>query len=116
MGDDKLTPTQQAILYKKDENPEWSDSEIADAVGCSRSHVNETLNRWNPEDLNEDGTVDTPPSGPSLFRLFVTWPAKLTVLLIVAFIIVVVGIIAAPFLLLLSPILILIAILWWYYR
>lgn len=65
MSDDRkqLTSTQQAILYKKDENPDWSNAEIADAVGCSDSHVSTTLRKWDPEDMDDDGTVPDPSSG-----------------------------------------------------
>jgi len=67
MGDErkKLTSTQQAILYKSDENPDWTKSKIADSVGCSTSHVSETLNRWEPDDMDEAGTVPDPSSGYS---------------------------------------------------
>lgn len=59
MSDDRkqLTPTQQAILYKKGANPNWQNTEIANAVGCSDSHVSDTLNRWSPDEMDEDGTV-----------------------------------------------------------
>jgi len=50
-------PTQQAILYKKGANPNWQNTEIANAVGCSDSHVSDTLNRWSPDEMDEDGTV-----------------------------------------------------------
>jgi len=59
----KLTPTQQAILHKARDNPEWSNSKIAESVGCSSSHVSETLKQWNPEKMDEDGTVPDPSSG-----------------------------------------------------
>jgi hypothetical protein len=59
VSDDRkqLTPTQQAILYKKGANPNWQNTEIANAVGCSDSHVSDTLNRWSPDEMDEDGTV-----------------------------------------------------------
>jgi len=59
MGDNgkELTATQQSILYKKRDNPDWDNTEIADAVGCSDSHVSETLDRWDPSDMRDDGTV-----------------------------------------------------------
>lgn len=59
MNDDRkqLTATQQAILYKADENPEWSNTKIADEVGCSDSHVSKTLNQWESWEMDEDGTV-----------------------------------------------------------
>lgn len=53
----KLTPTQQAILHKADESPEWSNTEIANAVGCSDLHVSKTLNQWEPWEMADDGTV-----------------------------------------------------------
>ncbi|WP_123621088.1 hypothetical protein [Halorubrum sp. CSM-61] len=64
MSEDRkqLTSTQQAILYKKDENPNWSNAEIADAVGCSDSHVSKTLRKWDPDDMDDDGTVSVPSS------------------------------------------------------
>ena len=52
MSSDQLTPTQQAILYKKDDHPEWTNREIADAVGCSESHVSETLNEYSLDDVD----------------------------------------------------------------
>mgnify|MGYP006289854519 CR=1 FL=1 len=64
VSDDRkqLTSTQQAILYKKDENPDWSNTEIADAVGCSDSHVSTTLRKWDPDNMDDDGTVSVPSS------------------------------------------------------
>ncbi|KKF39902.1 hypothetical protein FK85_24860 [Halorubrum saccharovorum] len=59
----KLTPTQQAILHKASENPDWSNTKIADSVGCSSSHVSRTLNKWEPEEMDDDGTVPDPSSG-----------------------------------------------------
>jgi len=58
VSDDRrhLTPTQQAICYKKGENPNWQNTEIADAVGCSDSRVSATLNRWSPDEMDEDET------------------------------------------------------------
>jgi hypothetical protein len=52
-----IRPLNRQSCLKKDEKPEWSNTEIADAVGCPDSHVSDTLNRWDPDDMNEDGTV-----------------------------------------------------------
>lgn len=59
----KLTPTQQAILHKAAENPNWSKTKIADSVGCSTSHVSRTLDKWEPKEMDDDGTVPDPSSG-----------------------------------------------------
>jgi len=59
----KLTATQQAILHKAEKNPEWSNTQIANAVGCSDSHVSKTLNKWEPDELDEDGSVPDPSLG-----------------------------------------------------
>ena len=85
MSDRKqLTTTQQAILYKTDENPEWSNKEIAEAVDCSQSHVSETLDRWDPSDMDEDGTVATGPDGSVVKGLLVLswWLIKISVWII----------------------------------
>lgn len=52
-----LTAKQQTVLYKKRDNPQWTNTRIAEAVGCSDSHVSETLSRFEPEELRDDGTV-----------------------------------------------------------
>ncbi|GAB7095289.1 hypothetical protein JCM30237_24420 [Halolamina litorea] len=75
MSDRKqLTPTQQAILNKAKENPGWQNTEIAEAVGCSDSHVSRTLNKWSPNEMDSDGTVPKNDS-PSLIGtlLWATW-------------------------------------------
>ena len=54
----KLTATQQTILYKKRDNPEWTNIQIADAVGCSDSHVSTTLSDYQPDDLRDDDAVE----------------------------------------------------------
>lgn len=79
VSDDKqLTATQQAILYKKKENPSWSNQEIANAVDCSASHVSETLSRWKPGDLRDDGTVPHDGQKPiTLTWLLFVLPLKL---------------------------------------
>lgn len=41
----ELTSNQQAIPYIKRKTPNWDKPEIANAVGCSDSHVSEPLNR-----------------------------------------------------------------------
>ncbi|AHZ24441.1 hypothetical protein E6P09_16040 (plasmid) [Haloferax mediterranei ATCC 33500] len=56
----QLTAKQQTILYKKRDNPGWSNTRIANAVGCSDSHVSETLRNYDPEKLNDDGTIPVP--------------------------------------------------------
>nr|WP_155821846.1 hypothetical protein [Haloferax sp. BAB-2207] len=56
----QLTAKQQAILYKKRDNPNWSNTRIATAVGCSDSHVSETLRNYDPDKLNDDGTIAVP--------------------------------------------------------
>lgn len=52
MAPDQLTSTQQAILYKKDDHPDWTNTEIAESVGCSESHVSETLNEFSIDDVD----------------------------------------------------------------
>ena len=77
MPKDRLTATQQAILYKKDDHPEWTNQEIADAVGCSESHVSRTLNNYSIDDV-DDPKKDDSGSSSLLFGLIgllfkITW-------------------------------------------
>lgn len=44
--DTELTDLQAAILHTADENPDLSQSEIADRVGCSAAHVSKTLDQF----------------------------------------------------------------------
>ncbi|SFR33359.1 hypothetical protein [Halogeometricum limi] len=80
MSDKKeLTATQQAILYKKKDHPDWANTEIAESVGCSDSHVSSTLKRWNPTEMNSDGTVGGSKNPSLLFWFLVQAPIGIAI-------------------------------------
>lgn len=60
-GGPDLTDLQEAILYCKRENPGYSNREIADEVGCSDSHVSQTLSDYDTATLQQLNHEPTQP-------------------------------------------------------
>ena len=80
-----LTDLQKEILQTKRDHPEFSAQRIADEVGCSYTHANQTLNEYDTSVLDSKSTTSPSSSsssnsgGNSILYLLFVWPVKATI-------------------------------------
>jgi len=80
-----ITDLQKEILQTKRDHPEFSAQRIADEVGCSYTHANQTLDEYDTSVLDSTTTTSSASSsnstsgGNSILYLFFVWPIKVAI-------------------------------------